>query len=315
MLQEMSSVVPIALFAYARPKHLRQTLDSLRANHVPLLYAFSDGPGSLENQEAVERVRSTLRGIDWCQVILVEREENLGLGKSILAGVTEVLEKYDSLIVFEDDLICIPGTYQYLFAALTHYRDDPRVMSVTGWTHARVTPRSVTDQPYFDGRAECWSWGTWARAWQGMDQDAKTLMQLCQNRGINPYRYGADLPAMAENELQKNIWAVRFLYLHMLNRGLCLRPPYSMVKNIGFDSLATNTANENRWSNSPLWPCPPIPNAWPVPVEDVECPSLWQREYGAMQFKTPQTDFSRRVDLKFMKIISRITHGIMKFVR
>ena len=114
-----------------------------------------------------------LRAINWCEVVLCERESNLGLGRSILTGVTEVLGKYETVIIFEDDLICVPGTYEYLCAALDQYKDDDRVMSVTGWTHPLVTPSDVIDLPYFDGRAECWVWGTWARAWHGMEIKTK----------------------------------------------------------------------------------------------------------------------------------------------
>lgn len=274
------SNIPVVLFAYARPDHLRRTLACLRENRVPLIYAFSDGPRTPDKAPAVEQVRQILRGIDWCEIILCERQENLGLGRSIRTGVTSVLEKHDAAIVFEDDLICVPGTYDYLCAALRRYRDEPRVMSVTGWTHPRVTPPDVRDQPYFDGRAECWVWGTWARAWQGMDQDAQTLMRRCAAAGIDPYRYGADLPDMARNELRQNIWAVRWLYLHMLRGGLCLRPPWSMVEHIGFDPLATNARFAESWQNPPLRECPPLPQQWPEPLEDPQCPVLWQQAYG-----------------------------------
>ena len=37
-------IVPVILFAYARPAHLQKTLDSLRVNQIPLIYAFSDVP-------------------------------------------------------------------------------------------------------------------------------------------------------------------------------------------------------------------------------------------------------------------------------
>ena len=85
----MSSAVPIVLFAYARPDHLRRTLACLRENQVPLIYAFSDGPRVPHKAPLVAEVRAILRAIDWCQVVLCEREENWGLGRSILAGVTE----------------------------------------------------------------------------------------------------------------------------------------------------------------------------------------------------------------------------------
>lgn len=304
MIAIMESVVPVVLFAYARPRHLRRTLDCLRENQVPLLYAFSDGPRTPDKAQDVTRVRDILHGVNWCEMILCERDTNLGLGRSILAGVKEVLGKHEAAIVFEDDLICVPGTYDYLCAALKHYRDEPRVMSVTGWTHPRVTPGDVKDQPYFDGRAECWGWGTWSRAWQGMDRDAKTLMQRCQAGRIDVYRYGADLPAMAAVELQRNIWAVRFLYWHILNRGLCLRPPWSMVEHIGFDDDATNTINELWLKNPPLKHSPLIPIQWPEPIEHPTCARLHQGVCGTRPTVSGRLyRFARRVASKALRAI------------
>ena len=269
--------IPIVLFAYARPDHLRRTLACLRDNRVPLIFAFSDGPRTPDKLAMVEQVRKILRGIDWCELVLREREENWGLGRSILAGVTEVLAEHESCLVFEDDLICVPGTYDYLCAALHNYREDHQVMSVTGWNHPRVTPTRVGNQPYFDGRAESLVWGTWARAWAGMnDRTAKDMMLAAEGHGVNRNTYGSDLPLMAETELSRNIWAVRLLYHHIVQDGLCLRPPWSLVEHIGFDTLATNATNADKWANPPLRPCPPIPSVWPEPMEHSECASLWR---------------------------------------
>ena len=281
MSRPLTLPIPIVLFAYARPQMLQHTLECLRTNQVPLIYAFSDGTRTPDKEQAVQEVRQALRAVGWCDMRLTERDRNYGLGVSIRAGVAEVLKRHESVIVFEDDLICVPGTYAYLAAALNHYRDDPRVMSVTGWTHPRVVPSSVQEQPYFDGRAECLAWGTWAGVWLGMDRDAKTLLRACRRRGIDVYRYGADLVHQAEEERQRNIWAVRFLYLHILERGLCLRPPHSLVEHIGVDSNATNAAGVwSAWTNPPLQPAPAIPATWPVPAENEECSRLWQMAYG-----------------------------------
>ncbi len=300
----IASRTPIALFAYARPGHLSRTLECLRAEHVPLIYAFSDGPRTPDKEPAVAQVRDMLHAIYWCEVILTERQENWGLGRSILAGVTDVLSKHDRIIVSEDDLIFVPGTFDYLCAALDHYQDDPSVMSVTGWTHAKVTPPDVTNQPYFDGRAECLIWGTWAHVWQGMDHDAKTIMRECVAKGIDTYRYGADLPAMAEIELQQNIWAVRFLYHHILRGGLCLRPPHSLVEHIGFDAMATNSPDGSLWAAPPLKPCPPVPSVWPTPIENEACPRLWQQVYGYRLSTLRQgARFGRRVVARARRIL------------
>ena len=278
----MSTIIPVVLFAYARPDHLKRTLASLHENRVPLIYAFSDGPNTHDVMPRVHAVREVLQQVNWCEIHVVEREENLGLGTSVLTGVNEVFQKHNAIIVFEDDLICVPGTYKYLCAALEHYKDTPNVMSVTGWTHPLTTPANIIDQPYFDGRTECLVWGTWKRAWQGMESDALSMIEECNRQGIDIYRYGADLVEMANIEKIRNIWAVRFSYLHILNYGICLRPPYSLVQHIGYDSASVNVKSIEgyKWHVELPEICPPIPIVWPPAQEDPTCSKLWQKECG-----------------------------------
>jgi len=113
-----------------------------------------------------------------------------------------------------------------------------------------------------------------------MRDDASTLMQRCEAEKIDVYRYGADLADMAEAELQLNIWAVRFLYWHIVNRGLCVRPPWSMVEHFGWDAHGTNAKQAGVWAAPPLDSSPPIPANWPDPYEHPECCILWRKVCG-----------------------------------
>jgi hypothetical protein len=138
-----------------------------------------------------------------------------------------------------------------------------------------------------------------------METDAKTLMEQCRDQGIDIYRYGADLVNMAKAELRQNIWAVRLLYLHILKKGLCLRPPWSMVEHIGFDANATNASNELWLKNPPLKPCPPIPAQWPVPVENAECARLHQKMCGARPTVPGRLyRFARRLASKALRTVA-----------
>ena len=277
------SVVPVALFVYSRPHLLRRVLAALRANQVPLLYIFSDGPRDKAARDRVAEVRSLVRTVDWCETRIQERSHNLGLGISLRTGVTEVLNKHDRLLVMEDDILCIPGTYRYLCAALTHYADDRRVMSVTGWTHPRLRPPIPAGQPYFDGRFCCWGWGTWRRAWQGMTIPAHRLLWMSRLMLRDVNRYGTDLPATARDELVRNIWAVRFCMLHILHRGLCMHPPFSLTNHIGFDDEATNARNVAVGDVGALNEAAPVSDCWPVAGEHPDVPRRWQEAYGAAE--------------------------------
>jgi hypothetical protein len=271
----MTDVIPVVLFAYARPSHLQRVLACLQANRVPLIYAYCDGAKNSGDAQTVEQTRALLRDIDWCELQLVEREKNLGLGRNVLAGVGEVAARHEAFMVWEDDLVCVPGTYAWMVAALTHYATDERVRSVTAWNHPRLIPADVTDQPYFDARAECWVWGTWRRGWNGMNEGtAASRMFAAEARGLARNAYGSDLPIQATDEARRNIWAVRWLYHHFVHGGLCLRPPWSMVEHIGFDQ-GTNAVGTDTWANPPLRPAPAVPSSWPEAREHSACQRLW----------------------------------------
>jgi hypothetical protein len=268
---------PVVLFAYARPAHLARVLASLRENRVPSVLAFADGAKGSADAAAVAATRALLRAVDWCDLTLTERPANLGLGRNVVTGVSEVAARHPAFVVWEDDLVAVPGTYAWIAAALAHYADDARVMSITAWTHPRVTPAGLGASPYFDGRAECWVWGAWARSWRGMaETTARAELAVAVRRGVAPDAYGADLPAMARVEERKNIWAVRWLYHHLAQGGLCLRPAWSRVEHIGFDAAATHAAGAGEWGNPPLRAAPPVPAAWPEPAEHPDCAGLWR---------------------------------------
>jgi 2-polyprenyl-3-methyl-5-hydroxy-6-metoxy-1,4-benzoquinol methylase len=159
---------------------------------------------------------------------------------------------------------------------LETYANDTRVMSVAAWTHPAVRPSITNDQPYFDGRFACWGWGTWRRAWQGMDRSALELMQQCRR----PDRYGQDLVHMARHEIAANLWAVRFAMLHFLRKGLCLHPPETMVVNIGFDEFGTNIKSDQTWRQEIPERTPAIPDVWPIPLEHPDAAALWRKVCG-----------------------------------
>jgi len=271
---------PAVLFAYRRPDLLRRTLAALEGQGIELLIAFSDAPAEPAFTPDVEEVRRLLRAVRWAAVRLVERERNLGLGLSIRSGVEEVLREFSGVVVFEDDLICAPGAYRFAVAALEHYENVERVMSVTAWTHPRVVPPGVKDAAYFDGRAECWVWGTWPRAWRGMELTAQEMIEDCLRQRIDPYRYGRDLVAMAAEESARNIWAVRWLYHHIRKGGLCLRPPISLVTHIGEDGRGTNVKQPmSDWGTGSIEGALPALE-WPAAVENPACATLWREAVG-----------------------------------
>ena len=105
-------LAPIALFVYNRPEHTRTTLEALKANHgadQSDLIVFCDGARTSEDEPSVAAVRRLAHhALGFRSVQVVERPKNLGLANSIIGGVTDVLTRYDRVIVMEDDLLTSP---------------------------------------------------------------------------------------------------------------------------------------------------------------------------------------------------------------
>ncbi|MFI5310986.1 MAG: hypothetical protein ACHQQ3_07115 [Gemmatimonadales bacterium] len=278
----MSRLVPVVLFAYRRPDLLERTLTSLRANEVPLVYAYSDGARDASVAADVADVRQLLRRVDWTRIDVVEQPANVGVAGSELGGISRVLAEHEQVVAVEEDLEFGPGTYAFLCAALERYRDDQRVMGVTAYNHPRVTPADVVSQPYFSGRMSGLMWGTWRRAWSGVtDHTAAEFCDLCRVRGIDVTRYGDDLLASAADEQRYGMWDMRF-NLHMLaQRGLFLWPARSMVAHTGYGPLATNSPNAAGWEDSPVPASPMEQVVWPDVREHPLSAELWRRAVNA----------------------------------
>lgn len=285
----MNANVPVALFAYRRADLLELTLASLQANGVPKIYAFSDGPREASVAPQVEEVRAVLRRVDWCDIEIAESPVNRGIGVAMLTEISALFERYESLVIIEEDLEFVEGTYAFLCAALQQYRDEWRAMGVTAWTHARVTPVGLAD-PFFTGRMATFVWATWRRAWSGMlDATALQCRDECLAAGIDPARFGNDLVESPAYEVEKAMWDIRF-NLHMLaRRGLFLYPATSMVRHTGYDSRAMNLPSENGWDDCPEPAPDPATVRWPAVVEYPGTDALWRRGLNAPE----RTMFSR----------------------
>ena len=132
---------PVVLFVYNRLDHTMNVIESLANNLLAKetdLYVFSDAAKTEKGLDVVNAVREYIRKTDWREnfqkVTIVEAKQNKGLAKSIIGGVTEILEKYGKVIVVEDDLVLSPYFLQYMNGALDYYKDVEDVWSISGYS-------------------------------------------------------------------------------------------------------------------------------------------------------------------------------------
>jgi hypothetical protein len=243
-------MTPICLFVYNKVTETKRTIEYLKNNigsEFFDLYVFSDGWKNDDVKNQVVEVREYIRNIDGFKSITVfESEENKGLAKSIISGVTQVINIHDSVIVVEDDLITSTNFLLFMHNALQHYRDENIVFSISGYV-----PK-VSDTQNYDaflwGRPHSWGWATWKDRWDNIDWqlDCWCEVKLKEPKMIS--KYGSDLIPMMDKSVSKKInsWYIRFCINQILMGKFTIYPSLSKVVNIGFTEIATHCDTYNR---------------------------------------------------------------------
>ena len=246
----MNNLAPIALFVYDRPSHTKQTLEAISANFFAeqtSLYVFIDGPKSNADPSTIERIKETkeiVKSSNWCNdLIVIERDSNLGLANSIISGVSELVNKFGSIIVLEDDLVTSKYFLTFMNQALKMYESDNRVACISGYIYP---VDGVLPDTFFLKGADCWGWATWKRAWDNFEQDGSILTkQLIDRKLIKEFDFDNSFPyfQMLKDQIssKNNSWAIRWYASSFLKGQLCLYPGKSLIKNIGLDGSGTHS--------------------------------------------------------------------------
>ena len=240
---------PIVLFVYKRPDETQKVLEALSANEGAAqseLIVYADGPKSDAEKESCEAVRQIVRSCTgFAGVTLYAAEKNRGLANSVIAGVTETLEKFDRVIVLEDDLVTSKYFLSFMNEALERYADDDSVCCIHGFSY----PTEYPEIQYFLRRgADCWGWATWKRGWQIFEHDScklhkeitsRKLQKLFDRNGAFPYT--KMLKDQSDGKIDS--WAIRWYASAFLAEKYTLQSNVMLVENIGFGKQATHCSD------------------------------------------------------------------------
>jgi hypothetical protein len=236
------SLAPIAIFAYRRPDHLRNMLQSLlrcEGFAGSPVFVFCDGPRSDAERADVEATRAVARELLGEEAEYHFSATNRGLSASVIAGVSDVLTRFDRVIVIEDDLLLSPGFLSYMNNGLMVYADNARLFQVSGYTFGIPGLASVGMSSFLPFTTS-WGWATWRRAWHHFDSLAEGWQRLQDEPDLRR-RFNLDgaydYATMLERQMQGRCdsWAIRWYWSVFSAGGLVLYPPTTLVMNEGMD--------------------------------------------------------------------------------
>lgn len=177
---------------------------------------------------------------------------------------------------------------------LSLYKDDRRIMQVSGFGTKLKQPYDYPWDVYLNERAHSWTWGTWIDRWETIDWEVKDFVQLQANKRMQRdfCKRGSDLYGMLKGYMmgKNNSWYIRFNYSMYKQHRYAVCPIRSLVRNDGFTSEAThcNTYNRYKIDFEETYRCGFSAPKYLEPNEKimrdaVKYWSLWYRIYGKLR--------------------------------
>mgnify|MGYP001753829504 CR=1 FL=1 len=242
------SLAPVVLFVYNRLEATKATIECLKDNYDAEktdVFFFSDNAKKESQQDNVNQVREYIHKVTGFRSICIfEAEKNKGLAKSVISGVTDVINQYGRVIVLEDDILTSKCFLRFMNGALDYYEKVEKIWSISGYQFPFDVPDNYNDTVYYFYRSSSWGWATWKNRWNSIDWSVKEYSRY----RFNPFmiydfcKGGTDLDKMLRYQMKGKIdsWAIRWCFAQYLQSKWTVYPIHSLVNNIGTDGTGTH---------------------------------------------------------------------------
>ena len=245
---------PVLITAFRRPAATAAVLQAVSMARPSRLFVSVDAPRADRPDDAIA-VRQTVarihEAVTWpCDLAVRQADINRGLRSGMTAAIDWFFSNVDEGIILEDDCVPHPDFFPYCAELLHRYRDDARVMCISGDNSAGV--RSVLSPRasyFFLPQPLIWGWATWRSAWEKYDRDLRAWIDVRDS----PEKLRAIFPDKVERKILSGVfdkmverrrpdsWAFPWTWTVALSGGLSAIPRTNLVTNIGFGDAATHT--------------------------------------------------------------------------
>ena len=247
-----SKSVPILITAFNRPEVLKRTVAALVGIENEIFFWF-DGPRvGTDDKKRIDFSVEIAKSSNLNTSGIVQNLANVGTN-SVAIGISWILQKFDSVIVIEEDVLVSHSFIRFAEEMLNKYEDDFRIGSISSMNLVPASFISEPNDPYrFSSFFYAWGWATWANRWNKMSDGTshwnyskikwpKTARnKLSQSKwltGMNAVRDGSE----------PGLWDYRWIYTYWINSWLTIVPNSNLGTNIGFDHDATHTRIRPSW--------------------------------------------------------------------
>jgi hypothetical protein len=233
---------PVAMIIFDRPDLTALVLRAIGQARPKRLFVVADGPRSPDEAELCARTRATvIESVDWdCDVKTDFSEVNLGCRQRCVTGFDWVFSQVDEAIFLEDDCLPDPTFFSFCEAMLEHYRDDTRVMMISGQNYLERWKEDRQSYHFSHFGSPC-GWASWKRAWKYYDDTMKSwadeevkarIRELLADEEVFAFQ-APRFDRIYASPGARYSWSLQWMVARLTQGGLTAVPAVNLVSNRG----------------------------------------------------------------------------------
>ncbi len=182
----MSYYAPVLIATLNRYEHFKRCVESLSTcKHAAdtELYIALDYPLNESHWDGYKRIEKYLDNIKgFKNVIVFRRNKNYGARENFMDARSRIFEKYDRIIISEDDNIFSKDFLNFVNKGLDLFEDREDIFSINGYNYPIAIPRTYPEEVYLWCGFSAWGYGIWKDKFVKVDWSYSGLNTFLGNR-------------------------------------------------------------------------------------------------------------------------------------
>lgn len=248
----LNHFAPVLICTLNRHIHFKRCIESLAActnADKTDLFIGLDYPLKESHWEGYFTIKDYIPHIKGFKTItIIEREKNYGPQNNFINGRDKIFEKFDRVIISEDDNVFSCDFLRFINNGLDLYKDRKDIFSISGYNYPVEIPKNYKMDIYLWMGFSGWGFGTWRDKWMKIDYSEYIVFEninrflynmndvIRLNRIANHYIPGL-IQMVEKNILHGDLYICMYL---SKNKMYSIFPVVSRVRNTGHDGSGIN---------------------------------------------------------------------------
>lgn len=258
----MNNFAPVLIPTLNRHIHFKRCVESLasciHADETDLFIGL-DYPLTQAHWEGYKVIKEYLASITGFKTITIfERKINFGVRKNLNEARKVIFEKYDRLILSEDDNVFAPSFLKFVNKGLEVYETREDIFAVAGYNNPWHMPSWYKSDVYLRQGFTAWGLGIWRDKWNMVDwslENYNKMLRKKENIAILKRHYKKHIPQLNRIRDTGVITGDGFLLVHIIDKNLSAALPVrSLVRNTGHDGSGLHCGSgDDKYNNQEVF--------------------------------------------------------------